>query len=131
MSSGTWGQFVDSLAAHLQLLIPGDKLILSRGRQYVQLARGADDLHAEAVSNAGLPPDHQLTPAQERALRELGWRPPHPDTFFNYWHDARADKDLRQVASLLARTLRDVYRIESPEALQREAWSDDGGPPAS
>jgi hypothetical protein len=130
VNADPWSRFIDLLSARFQDLAPGDTVILSRGRHFVQLAHVVDEVHAEAVGDAGLPPDQRLTDDQQRRLAELGWHPPAPPGYVNYWHRILAPpapSDSRRLATLFADTLREVYGVESPEALDIEAWNDETG----
>jgi hypothetical protein len=127
-----WGRFVDRLTIRFQDLARGDTVILSRGVHHVQLTCLVDVVHAEAVSDAGLPPDQQLTVRQKDALTSLGWRPPTPVGDVNYWYEILAPpapSDSQRLAGLFVGTLRDVYGVESPGELEVEAWNDETGQP--
>lgn len=132
VTDSAWDRFGAKLATVFPALLPGDTLIFSLGRRYVQLAQYERCVHTEAVSDEFLPPEQRLTAEQKTKLRELGWHPPDRDSYRNYWHESDvplSGADSRRLATLFVRTLRDVHGVESPEALETEAWNDTSGQP--
>lgn len=82
---------------------------------YVQARREEDDLEIEAIGNTYLPPAARLTDADGAAMTRLGWTEPRPPTLPNFTRVARRQDHLLDVATALAATLRQVYRVSSAD----------------
>lgn len=108
-----WSTVTEELAAAATMTVKlGGVSALSWGAYYVQLTAGQPGLlEGEAVSNAYLGHDAQLDPVQIQTLTTLGWRWPVPDVGRNnFWRTWKSHEDPHSVATILAMTLRTVYR---------------------
>ncbi len=77
--SAEWRAFADRLAQHVPVLGPDQVLILSEptSHRFVQLVmQGTWGLKLEAVTDALLDADSDLSSRDEQAMRALGWQPP-------------------------------------------------------
>jgi hypothetical protein len=123
MSASSWEELTEQLAARLPRLEIDDVVILAAsGNRYTELVQLKNGLALDAVSNAFLPPDGQLTAAQEQELREKGWQPPERPFRQLWWHEVDKwplhSSDAAGVAELMVSTLRDVYRVGSPSDIE-------------
>ena len=127
MSGRSWEQLRDDLATRLPRLADGDVIILGQGRRYTQLMQRRNGLSVEAVSNHGLPPEEQLGAEQENRLREKGWQPPNRPLRLNWWYDVDQwplhSSDAARVADLMVSTLRDVYDVTEPDAVEDSSFN--------
>jgi type III secretion system-like peptide-binding chaperone len=119
MSPSSWEELIEQLAARLPELTIDDVLILeASGNRYAELVQLNGGIALDAVSNAFLPPDGQLTAEQERELQAKGWQPPERPLRQNWWHEVTRwplhSRDLRAIAELMVSTLRDVYGVAGP-----------------
>ena len=136
---------VPNLAECLSALEEDEYLIVARKHTnvYVQFAgQGWHGMRAEAVSNAHiLPLTTLLTVKQYEAMLRLGWQRPTSlpeesdsdgrtprdvDGSCNFFVDVPRDGDLRVLARMAVRTLRDVYHVTHPGHLEYHAFSSDG-----
>lgn len=118
-----WAGFVDRLVDAFRVLSERVSVIVSwqeNPRLYVQFAAGADVLYAEATGPAfvsGFDPTPLVTSAWVR-----------PDLSRPNWSFALPLPALAAEYARLAEryvvTLRDVFGVESPDALQYRAWRD-------
>lgn len=105
---------------------------------YVQFAALPEGrLRVEAVSNTFLTPEERLSVAAQRRLVELGWQPPthlpgqedqDPAGSPNYFRDIDPSTGRGDVAAMVATTLHEVYRAESPDFLGYQCFSAEGHP---
>jgi hypothetical protein len=138
-----WVHFAHELSIALTDLKKNQYLIVSRAstNHYVQVMDGGSSgLRAESVSNTYLKDDEHLRDETTARLLELGWTAPaHPasdthnedtqhkvDNFSNFCVDLTKPIAYRQLADLIATTLRVVYRAEHPGGLQYDAVSTSG-----
>lgn len=84
-------------------------------------------LTVEAVSNSGLPPEQQLDADQENRLRAKGWHPPNRPLRLNWWYDVDQwplhSRDAARIADLMVSTLRDVYAVPEPDAVEDSSFN--------
>jgi hypothetical protein len=129
ITTRTWAAFQQELAGELVRLESGTKVVIAAAaerRAYVQVARGAERLNAEAVSNRFLRGDLRQSPAQEQRLAGAGWQPPderHP----NWWRDRQgllSAADAQQLAALVVIALQEGLGIAQPQELEYDAWND-------
>src|SRR5215470_559829 len=135
--SSAWPPFAQSLTAVLAVLEEDQYLILERkgGWGYVQFAaQGPQGLRAEAMSNAYLSSDKQLSPEAVKRMTELGWSSPtgcpegstpkqDPDGSPNYFRDWARPVPFETVAQLAIDTLVDVYGIAHPGWLHYKTFA--------
>ncbi|MCW2758931.1 MAG: hypothetical protein JWO46_2677 [Nocardioidaceae bacterium] len=125
-SARAWSSFRDRLADHLAAIDHGasicfdvpvaDESDLDGSPPYVQLGRDSDGLlSAEVSSNTYLDPSCALTTADEGTLLTLGWSEPDETTpqFYLRLDQREADR----MASLVVRTMRDVFDVLHPSFL--------------
>jgi hypothetical protein len=122
MSPSSWEELIEQLAARLPELAIDDVLILeASGNRYTELVQLKGGIALDAVSNAFLPPDGQLTAEQERELQAKGWQPPERPLRQNWWREVTTwplhSRDLRGIAELMVSTLRDVYGVAGPSEI--------------
>ena len=126
MSTPSWDALASVLAKLLPVLLDCDTVILSYGHRYVQVQQTPVTLHAEAVADDGLPTDERLTADQQRRLVELGWAPPSPPAFYNWWRQLSWPPDAAGSAAfarLLAATLAEIYSVPDVNALASVAFN--------
>jgi hypothetical protein len=129
ITTRTWEAFQQGLGWEVVRLEAGTKVVIEAAverRVYVQVARDADRLYAEAVSNRVLRSDRRQTPTQEQRLAGAGWQPPD-DRHPNWWFDRQgllSAADCQQVAALLVIALQEGLEIAHPQELQYRAWND-------
>ena len=140
--SNAWTPFAQSLSEVLAVLEEDQYLILARkeGWGYVQFAaQGPHGLRAEAMSNAYLSADKQLSPAAVKRMADLDWLSPtgtpessnpknDPDGSPNYYLEWARPVPFDKVAQLTVDTLVDVYEIAHPGWLHYKAFARDGAP---
>jgi hypothetical protein len=121
----TWKNFGRRLARTLREMPDRTFLIVaSKGggpERYVQFAQDASSgLRAEAVASGSLAADEALSPWQDLALVDLGWQPPEKREGAgpNYFRQVDGPMPRQEVAGLAVRTLRDVFGINEPAALE-------------
>ena len=138
--SKTWPRFAQSLSEALAVLEEDQYLILERksGWGYEQFAvQGQHGLRAEAMSNAYLSPDKQLSSAAAKRMTDLGWLAPtgspegstpkeDPDGSPNYFIDWPRPVPFDTVAQLAVNTLVDVYEISHPGWMHYKAFARGG-----
>ena len=130
MTSPTWQELTRTVAERLTRLDDGDVLSLQHGDFYTQCQMAEVWLHAEAVSNHHLPPEHQLSAEQEERLLADGWLPPDPPNNTN-WHVKvpvlapmpLSDDEGARLAQMMVGALRDVFQIDSPDLVQGKAFN--------
>ncbi|MFC7530803.1 hypothetical protein [Actinoplanes sp. GCM10030250] len=127
MSASSWEELTEQLAARLPRLEIDDVVILAApGNRYTELVQLKNGLALDAVSNAFLPPDGQLTAEQERELQTLGWQPPAGPMRQNWWHEVGKwplhSRDAARIAELMVSTLRDVYRVAAPSDVEQRSF---------
>ncbi|HEV2459663.1 MAG TPA: hypothetical protein VGS80_15005 [Ktedonobacterales bacterium] len=129
ITTRTWEAFQQGLVWEVGRLEAGTKVVIAAAaerRAYVQVARDADRLYAEAVSNRVLRGDRRQSPGQEQRLAGAGWQPPderHP----NWWCDRQgllSATDSQQLAALIVIALQEGLGIAQPQELQYRAWND-------
>lgn len=123
-----WREFAKSVADALTQLPAGASLDLTLdptasgigAAQYaVTITVGEDGrLGSRAVGNASLPPDFQLNRAAIADMVALGWSPPgvEPDSGDQFGLTASLEQAPR-VATVVTRTLRDIYGAPHPAFL--------------
>ena len=134
-----WNDYVEVVARILDALDAGQFLILSSADRpgFVQFeTHGMNGLRAEAVSNAFLPPDHQLDDDALAAALRLGWQRPtgQPDTIPerdpegspNYFREWPAPVPYHDVARLAVDTLTEVFDVAHPGRVRYEAFTSYG-----
>jgi hypothetical protein len=136
-----WPAFAADLAKALSTLTSGQYLILEHTDQkgYVQFAsRGDDGLRAETVSNAYLPVDIQLDPAQLATLTALSWRPPihqpeapasmrQPAGSVNHYAHFEVPLRLDAIVALAVRTSAEIFNVVDASQLRYRAFNKRGG----
>ena len=129
ITARTWEAFEQGLVGELVRLEAGTNVVIAAAaerRAYVQFARSADLLHAEAVSNRFLRGDLHQSAEQEQRLASAGWLPRdkrHP----NWWVDRPwllSAADAQQLAALVVTALHDGLGIAEPQELAYRAWND-------
>jgi hypothetical protein len=127
MSTPSWEQLTDKLAARLPRLQEDDVIILKCGRYSTQLIQLRWGLSLQAVSNRFLPPELPLSTEQEHQLREKGWQPPDPPLQLNWWLDVDKwplhSRDAARIAELMISTLRDVYDATDPGDVEERSFN--------
>ena len=129
MTASSWAQLAEQLADRLLRLGDGDVINLVSAGRYTQLIQRDVGLTLEAVSNRFLPPKAQLTTGQEQQLEEKGWQQPIPPRRNNWWLDVDQwplhSRDAARIADLMVSTLRDVYGVADPDAIDGRAFNAD------
>jgi hypothetical protein len=123
MTASSWEELTGQLAARLPGLAVDDVIILAAsGNRYTELVQLKNGIALDAVSSSFLPPEGQLTGAQEQALRDKGWQAPERPFRQNWWHEVRKwplhSRDAAAIADLMVSTLRDVYRVAGPSDIE-------------
>ncbi len=137
-----WARLTSNLAACLGDLDEDEFLIISskQANLYVQYAaQGQFGMRAEAACNSFIEPlTALLTVEQFEQMVSLGWNratnpppmelgePEPADGSPNFYIDAPHPVDLVALAALGTETLRDVYVIRHPGALEYKAFAKDG-----
>jgi len=134
-----WDEYTEVVARILDALEVGQFLILSSADRpgFVQFAaHGMQGLRAEAVSNAFLPPDHQLGEDALGAALRLDWQPPtgepgtvpeqDPEGSSNYFREWPAPVPYHDVARLAVDTLTEVFAVAHPGRVRYEAFTSEG-----
>lgn len=138
--SNAWPPFTKSLSEVRAVLEEDQYLILERkgGWGFVQFAaQGPQGLRAEAISNAYLPADRQLSPNAVKRMADLGWLSPtgspesstprqDPDGSPNYFLDWPRPVPFDKVAQVAVDTLVDVYEIAHPGWMHYKAFARGG-----
>lgn len=85
-----------------------------RGNRFVQFARDVGGMHGEATGHAFVEAIDPITPEEEAALTNLGWRRPDNENanFLIEWQDPVA---LDEVARRAVDTLWDVYGVKAAD----------------
>ncbi len=135
-SEDAWWSFRTRLSRRVQTLEPGEVVslvVMDSARKgdgsggYLQvLATDASWLRGEVSSNDFLAPEHQLDAPRESLLEELGWMPPEPRR--SRWKGSPAPNfyldvelaDAADLAVMVVRTMREVFGVTEPGALQVE-----------
>lgn len=105
----------------------GDEL--TEGRREGLGAGASAQIHAYAVSNATLPPEHRLPRTAVGELVALGWSPPGVVTGPADRFGLRLPVDQAgRVAAIVSRTLREVYGTPHPAFLLYTTRFPDGSP---
>jgi hypothetical protein len=135
-----WDEYANVVARILDALDAGQFLILTPADRpiFVQFAtQGTHGLRAEAVSNAFLPPDHQLDADALASALRLGWQSPtgepsatseDPEGSPNYFREWPAPVPYHDVARLAVDTLTDVFGVAHPGHVRYEAFTRAGTP---
>jgi hypothetical protein len=127
MSTPSWEQLIDQLAARLPRLQEDDVISLVGGPYRTELIQLRWGLSLQAVSNRFLPPELHLSTEQERQLREKGWQPPNPPFQLNWWLDVDKwplhSRDAAWVAELMISTLRDVHDVTEPGDVEERSFN--------
>lgn len=125
----TWGAFQAELGRELARLEVGTKVVIEATGDrcaYVQFAREAESLYAEAASMRFPQGERRLSAEQEQRLAEAGWRSPdqrHP----NWWFDRPlplAAADYERVGALAVLAFREGLQIAAPSSLGYRAWKE-------
>ncbi|MBV1853865.1 TY-Chap domain-containing protein [Catellatospora tritici] len=122
-----WDDFAALLRQDLAALAAGDTVLLRHGRRIVQFQQLPRLLRAEVVGNAFLPPEEQLTEAEQASLAAWGWQPPQGQTEPNWWFNLPWPATSAQYDALTARlvaAVRDGSGVADPAQLTVEAWHD-------
>ncbi|HLT09400.1 MAG TPA: hypothetical protein VK028_01170 [Micromonosporaceae bacterium] len=102
---------------------------LTEGRREDLGAPASAQIHAYAVSNATLPPEHRLPRTAVGELVALGWSPPGVVTGPADCFGLRLPVDQAgRVAAIVSRTLREVYGTPHPAFLLYTTKFPDGSP---
>ncbi len=126
MTQQEWERLAQELGDRLVDLEEGDTIILRRGVYYTQCQMADELLHADAVSNHHLPADSQISSEQEEKLRTLGWLPPDPPSFFNFYVQQEQPFGLKEgvhVAELMLGALREVYGVAEVDQIEEKAFN--------
>lgn len=131
----SWNRFQRRLADHLAAMRNDDVLVLEWAEEstvegfapWVQfLVWDEVMLRGEVSSNAYLAPRHQLAPAAENILRNLGWSAPthgpddDPDEGSSAFFVDREQRWADQCAAMTVTTLREVWSVPHPSFLRPE-----------
>ncbi|MCA1008235.1 hypothetical protein LCL87_21210 [Rhodococcus hoagii] len=131
----SWNLFQRRLADHLAAMRNDDVLVLEWAEEstvegfapWVQFLVWDDVmLRGEVSSNGYLAPRHQLAPAAENILRNLGWSAPthgpdeDPDEGSSAFFTDREQRWADQCAALTVTTLREVWSVPHPSFLRPE-----------
>ncbi|WP_420881538.1 T3SS (YopN, CesT) and YbjN peptide-binding chaperone 1 [Rhodococcus sp. (in: high G+C Gram-positive bacteria)] len=131
----SWNGFQRRLADHLAAMRNDDVLVLEWAEEstvegfapWVQFLVWDDVmLRGEVSSNAYLAPRHQLAPAAENILRNLGWSAPthgpdeDPDEGSSAFFIDREQRWADQCAAMTVTTLREVWSVPHPSFLRPE-----------
>ncbi len=93
---------------------------------YVMLRRAEDHLRGECIGAAAFGSGFPLSPDEERALVEIGWRRPglgDGTGYLRWWPDDVATAPFlppelaRRAAEMTGATMRDVFAVEDPATL--------------
>jgi len=140
-TTAAWSEFRRNLATCIAALEEDEILIISHqfSPHYVQSAcLGWHGTRSEAASNAFIDaPEPMLTAQQSQRMTRIGW---HPATFLpdtpmteanisgspNFFADAPYQSDMKSLASMSVRALREVYRVPHPGMLSYIAFHRDG-----
>jgi hypothetical protein len=119
----SWGGFEKQLGQTLGLWASKEGRYIVIGARvptrYIQFASiGNGGVKGEATSNYYLKRGERLTVAACRRLMRLGWKGPRKKG--NFWNRWRSPVSLGELGSLAVRTLRDVFKMNSPRALEIE-----------
>jgi hypothetical protein len=117
------GILFDALRKLIREGTPYGFLIAAVGDYYVQFAREGEPkwLYAEAVSNAFLPANRQLTKTSADRLMRMGFeKPVADDGLFHRNYQIDDDDDLLKVARSAVTILRDVYGVAERSSLEIE-----------
>ncbi|HEX6970080.1 MAG TPA: hypothetical protein VF174_14895 [Micromonosporaceae bacterium] len=123
-----WQDFAQALAEGLQTLPAAARIDLTldptasgTGDTVYSISIGADDagqLLALAVGNATLPDDYRLDRTAVAEMIALGWSPPGVIDGSNGNFGLRTTTDrATSLATVVSRTLRDIYRVPHPAFL--------------
>lgn len=133
--SRAWQEFAHSLAevlptlpdgAHLEITL--DPTASGTGEASYSVAVIADDgLAAYAVGNGSLPPAYHMNRATIADMVALGWSPPgvEPESGDRFGISAGRDRAAR-LATVVCRTLRDIYGAPHPAFLVYWVAGEDG-----
>jgi hypothetical protein len=140
--AGVWERFAEQLQQCVSHLETDDILILARKRAnvYVQLHHCGFGLALEATSNAYIaPPTALLTEREYARAIALGWHPPtvtpevaqelrRVDESYDGSPNFYRDFELGEpgLVDLIIATLRHVYRVGCPTALEYKSFTADG-----
>lgn len=126
-----WDTLADNLAQALAALKPGSHLVIELdegGRRptnqptgYVEFAREADRLRAEAVSTARGSDAGGFEEAAQARLVAMGWNAPGDATSPSYWREG-SPADGQLLAVLAVATLRDAFGAPHPAFLHYRAF---------
>jgi hypothetical protein len=89
----------------------------SKFLQFMALEDGTSVI-GECISNHYLDEHHQLTPAQEGALRSIGWNDPLPPQDPNWFFEANSSADLVTLDEMTNRTLREVFQLHDSDQVE-------------
>jgi hypothetical protein len=130
-----WEEFTTRLAQTLAELDERTYVVVSAAgtNVFVQYRQAPDALYAEAVADAFLPEQQQLSFAQVDAMKGLGWTPPDIGPGMLNWNQQLPwpahTADYRRLAEASVAALRDIYRVPSPDNLVYRAWQEAERPP--
>lgn len=142
---GAWRDFAAALADALPAMPPGARLTLTMDptatgtgeATYDVVVRllggdatgGPDEVHADAVGNAGLPEEFRLARSAIGDLVALGWSPPGVVEGSGDRFGLRLPiDDAPEAATIITRTLRDVYGTPHPAFLTYTVHGDTAVP---
>lgn len=130
-----WAEFSARLAQTLERLGERTYLIISWAgtNVFVQYHQAPEALQAEAVADAYLPEQHQLSFAQVDAMKSLGWIAPDIGPGKLNWNQQLSwparTADYRRLAEASVAVLRDVHHVPAPDELVYQAWQEAEQPP--
>ena len=122
---GAWSGFRERLADRLAGMDVGSLLVqlpddeLLGAAPYCQVMVDEGWLRVEAVSNAFLDAQHELTDEQAVALVDLGFGEPEEDQSPNFWLDLE-QREADRAAWLMVHALRHVYGVMHPIYLEAD-----------
>lgn len=126
MTQTGWEKLTEFLAEKILVMADGDTVILSAGNRFVQMQQTKNALLVETASNRWLPNEDQLTIDQQRQLLEAGWAEPTRESAHNYRRILDFPPTIDQVrntATVMVATLRDVLRVASPHDIERKSFN--------
>lgn len=132
-----WQTFAVDLARCLRDIQEDEFLIVDskRGGYYVQFAcQGQFGIRVEAVGNAHLATESQLSTDDYVRMGQLGWHIPEraaeistdPDGSLNFYSEFPSPVDFEGLSRLAVSTLRSIYHIGHPGLLQYKSFSSSG-----
>ncbi len=80
----------------------------------------------EAASSASLPPSHALKPAQENALKQLGFAPPADTKTFTLAREDSADEVLQDLAAIALKVMGEIFTPDADSSFEFEFYHEAG-----